>query len=318
MLFKKFSNIEKKRIVLSLLLFLNIFFLNSCICFFDPNKIKIITSRVFKQKKARLNYTTKNNQIIVKKNDTVYGIAKQNNIPIKSLIEYNKLRPPYILKIGQKLNLPPSPFHFVQKGDTLYSISRKYNVELASLARVNNISSPYHIYENQKLILPGSISVGKTPVPSKTTSKTKNRKTAAKKQNVNIPKPSARSSSKFSWPVKGKIIVSFGPQGKGRHNDGINIAAKKGTPVLAAENGVVAYSGSQLKSFGNLLLLKHDDNYMTAYAHNETITVKRGDKVKKGEQIAVVGKTGSASSYQLHFEIRKGTKALNPEIYLER
>ncbi|MGD9638772.1 MAG: peptidoglycan DD-metalloendopeptidase family protein [Alphaproteobacteria bacterium] len=304
------------------------FFLESCAVSYllDPSKIRIITSRARSYKNSKVYKASLNNNVVsIKKGDTVYGIARSNNVPVRTLIEYNKLTPPYTLKVGQKLKLPPAPFHIVQKGDTLYSISRRYNVELASLARTNKIKSPYNIYEGQKLILPGSIETAeadKTPKAVNTSSNSTNQKTTktAKKRKTNktnIPTPDARSSSKFAWPVKGKIITKYGPMGKGRHNDGINIAASKGSSVLAAENGVVAYSGSQLKGFGNLLLLKHANGYMTAYAHNDSILVKRGDKIKKGDKIATVGATGNVSSPQLHFEIRKGTKALDPAQYLE-
>lgn len=124
------------------------------------------------------------------------------------------------------------------------------------------------------------------------------------------------------WPlpagVAGKVIASFGPAGKGLHNDGINIAAPAGSKVRAADNGVVAYSGNELKGFGNLLLIKHADGWTTAYAHNGELLVKRGDVVTQGQDIATVGRTGNVQSPQLHFEVRKGTQAVDPLIHLER
>jgi murein DD-endopeptidase MepM/ murein hydrolase activator NlpD len=133
-----------------------------------------------------------------------------------------------------------------------------------------------------------------------------------------LSEPPARSSARFSWPLRGKIIAGFGDAGKGLHNDGINIAAPAGTQVRAADNGVVAYAGNELKGFGNLLLIKHADGWTTAYAHNDKLLVKRGDEVKQGQVIAVVGKTGNVDSPQLHFEVRKGTQALDPSEYLEK
>ena len=112
------------------------------------------------------------------------------------------------------------------------------------------------------------------------------------------------------------MLSSFGAKAKGLYNDGINISASRGTPVLAAENGVVAYAGNELRGFGNLLLIKHSGGWVTAYAHNETLLVRRGQKVKKGQVIAKVGSTGAVSSPQLHFELRKGKRAINPEKYL--
>lgn len=131
-----------------------------------------------------------------------------------------------------------------------------------------------------------------------------------------IPAPPPRSRTAFLWPVRGQILSDFGSRSDGRHNDGINIAAPRGTPVKAAENGVVAYAGNELRGFGNLILLKHADGWMTAYAHNDAILVERGAEVKRGQPIARVGATGNVDTSQLHFEIRRGSKAVNPRAYL--
>jgi murein DD-endopeptidase MepM/ murein hydrolase activator NlpD len=118
--------------------------------------------------------------------------------------------------------------------------------------------------------------------------------------------------------VRGRIIESFGARVGGLHNDGINIAARKGASIRAAENGVVAYTGNQLQGFGNLVLLKHAGGWMTAYAHSSIILVKRGDVVRRGQTIAKVGRTGNVSTPQLHFELRRGERAVNPKNHLVR
>lgn len=118
------------------------------------------------------------------------------------------------------------------------------------------------------------------------------------------------------WPVRGRVVGTYGPGPNGTHNDGLNILAPAGTPVIAADAGTVAYVGNELRGYGNLILIKHDDGWMTAYAHNEKLLVKRGQRVTRGEVIAHVGATGAVSQPQLHFEIRKGTQALDPENYL--
>lgn len=137
-----------------------------------------------------------------------------------------------------------------------------------------------------------------------------------------LTKPAPRVASRFVWPLaagtNGTVIAGFGPAGKGLHNDGVNIAAPAGTNVRAADNGVVAYSGNELKGFGNLLLIKHADGWTTAYAHNAALLVKRGDVVKQGQDVATVGRTGNVQAPQLHFEVRKGTQAVDPLIHLER
>ena len=130
------------------------------------------------------------------------------------------------------------------------------------------------------------------------------------------PEPAPRAGATFLWPANGKIISRFGSKPGGLHNDGINIEAPVGTSVVAAENGVVAYAGNELRGFGNLLLIRHADGWITAYAHNDKLLVKRGDSVKRGQVIARVGSTGNVSSPQLHFEIRKGTEPVDPLKYL--
>lgn len=281
-----------------------------------------------------VSYQSASNYVTVQKGDTVYALARRHNVPIRSLIETNRLRPPFLLSPGQKLSLPPSSTHVVQKGETIYSISRKYSVDMSSLARQNSIPWPYSIYPGQALNLPGSIvapkkqtvaakqaaASKKTKTSAKSQKKTTQtkKKTTARKSNVRLPEPPSRSKGKFAWPLRGTIITKFGSAGAGRHNDGINIKVPEGTSVKAAENGIVAYAGNELKGFGNLLLVKHADGWMTAYAHNKEFLVKRGQTVKKGEVMAKAGKTGNAKEPQLHFEVRRGTKAVDPMLYLEK
>lgn len=128
----------------------------------------------------------------------------------------------------------------------------------------------------------------------------------------------AVAGSKFRWPAKGKIVSSFGQRADGTHNDGVDIAVPLGTEVLAAEAGVVAYAGNELKGFGNLVLLRHDNGWVTAYAHNDTLLVKRGDKVRRGQAIAKAGKSGSVDQPTVHFEVRQGSKPVDPVPLLEK
>jgi murein DD-endopeptidase MepM/ murein hydrolase activator NlpD len=120
----------------------------------------------------------------------------------------------------------------------------------------------------------------------------------------------------FAWPVQGKVISAFGSSKDGTKNDGINIAAPSGAPVVAAADGVVAYAGNELRGFGNMILIRHDGGYVTAYAHNASLLVKKGDKVKRGQTIARVGATGAVFGPQVHFEIRKGTQPVDPMTFL--
>jgi murein DD-endopeptidase MepM/ murein hydrolase activator NlpD len=118
--------------------------------------------------------------------------------------------------------------------------------------------------------------------------------------------------------VRGKMLAEFGKRPDGTHNDGVNIAVPAGTDIAAAETGTVAYAGSELKGFGNLILLRHDSGWVTAYAHAEQILVKRGDAVRRGQVIAKAGKTGSVDQPQLHFELRQGSKPIDPMPYMEK
>lgn len=130
--------------------------------------------------------------------------------------------------------------------------------------------------------------------------------------------PSQIGTNSLRWPSKGKVLSGFGQRADGTHNDGINIAVPKGTDVHAAAEGEVAYAGSELKGYGNLILLRHDNGWVTAYAHADQLLVKRGDKVRRGDVIAKAGNTGQVDQPQLHFELRQGSKPVDPLPYLDR
>lgn len=263
----------------------------------------------------------------VVRGNTVYSISRLYGVPVRSIIEANGLKPPYLLKVGDELRLPTRQRHRVAKGDTVYSISRRYGVPMNELMRANAIQPPYTIKIGQELSIPAVAGQGvqtaeATPSagivrPAAAPSPPPPPK-ATPKQEAALPSPPPRAGQLFLWPVQGKVLVKFGAQPGGRHNDGINIAARRGATVVAAESGVVAYAGNELRGFGNLLLIKHADGYMTAYAHNDALLVKRGQKVRKGDAIARVGSSGSVGKPQLHFEIRKGRKAVDPLRYLPK
>lgn len=287
--------------------------------------------------------------VTVYSGDTVYSIARRYSLSVRELIEFNKLQPPYSLVPGQALRLPGGGSDYVvQKGDTLSVLARRFKVDLITFAATNNKKSPFVLHVGERLTIPGgkgavattashspsgSGSGGIAVTPPSGFGEASRADSAAPqassppaytanpgKSNMvaMVPPPPSRGGSTFLWPLKGEVLAEFGPlAGKGQHNDGLNIAAPKGTPVKAAENGVVAYVGNELKGFGNLLLVKHADNWMTAYAHNDQLRVKRGDQVRRGQVIATVGTSGSVTTPQLHFEIRRGTEAVNPNDYLQ-
>lgn len=267
----------------------------------------------------------------VGKGDTVYSIARRHKLSPRDIIDANNLRPPYALNIGQRLVLPQGRLHTVRSGEYLALIAKRYRTDAFSIARINAIRSPYTIYPGQQLRIPragGGDTViasappaprtapGAAPRAAPTTKVTPTRPTATPQPKASVPEPPRRSGGKFAWPVKGKVLSSYGTKDKGLHNDGINIAAPRGSMVKASENGVVAYAGNEIRGFGNLLLIKHDGGWVSAYAHNDQLLVKRGDKVKKGQSISKVGSTGSVTTPQLHFELRKGSTAVDPNKYL--
>ncbi|WP_020591820.1 M23 family metallopeptidase [Kiloniella laminariae] len=255
----------------------------------------------------------------VVRGDTVYSISRTKGVSIRELILLNDLSAPYILRVGQVVRLPVSNDHVVIAGDTLYSVSRKYGVDTTELVRLNQIQPPYALLVGQRLSLPAGKAVQQVSSPAVTTApltatvQPEALQPRVQSQTGPISQPPPRSASTFLLPVKGKVISGFGPKEGGIHNDGINISAQKGTPVMAAENGVVVYAGSELKGFGQMLLIKHSGGWVTAYAHADQLLVGRGQKVSRGQEIARVGSTGNVSQPQLHFEIRKGSEAVNPE-----
>ena len=242
----------------------------------------------------------------------------------------------------------------VAPGDTLFSLSRRYSVPVNDLAVMNNIVAPFTLSVGQKLKVPNLSSApvravtaniataapvattatrpdNKTPtsVTGRTqgsatsdTTKKSEHKIAMPRQKISsdpskkLPTIAARSSSKFSWPVRGKILSHYGAKSGGLFNDGINIGASRGTAVKASENGVVAYAGNEVKGMGNLVIIQHSGGWMTVYAHMNSMSVRRGARVSVGQKIGTVGATGKVDRPQLHFEIRKGTKAYNPASYL--
>jgi murein DD-endopeptidase MepM/ murein hydrolase activator NlpD len=245
--------------------------------------------------------------------------------------------------------------HVVAPGETLYRISRKYSMPVAELARVNNIPPHTKLGIGDRLNIPANRATARAAQPEapkvaaqpKALSAPPKAKpevqtaalpkaqpkagpvlashqpvesahvaTPAEPPETTNPARSGNPSLSFRWPAKGRIIAGFGPKTNGQSNDGINIALPEGTPVKAAEDGVVAYAGNELKGYGNLVLVRHADGYVTAYAHAKELLVKRGDPIKRGQTIARAGQTGNVDAPQLHFEIRKGPAPIDPMPHL--
>ncbi len=218
--------------------------------------------------------------------------------------------------------------YMVRPSDTLYSIGRRFSVDYHVIARRNRLRSPYRIYVGQYLYITGVAPRSQAlPVPRrvyKAPGKTAKRKQVERKRKraksvIASHKTKARGYAKgyLSWPVKGKITSLFGRRGSRMH-DGIDISAKQGTPVHAADAGTVVYADHRLSGYGKLVIIRHARNLFTAYAHNQRNLVKKGARVHKGDMIARVGHTGRASGAHLHFEVRHGSTAVDPLAYLSR
>ena len=229
--------------------------------------------------------------------------------------------------------------HVVNHGDTLHSIARRYHVSVAELARANNLDAGAKLKLGSRLNVPGKVAataVPAAPAPQQIAvapaAAPKLAAAAAPQQSVRLAQASAAEDGApetatkvsettgalptFRWPVRGKVIASYGAKTNGKANDGINLAVPEGTPVKAAEDGVVAYAGNELKGYGNLVLVRHANGYVTAYAHARELLVKRGDTIKRGQVIAKSGQSGEVASPQLHFEIRKGSSPVDPLQFL--
>jgi murein DD-endopeptidase MepM/ murein hydrolase activator NlpD len=206
----------------------------------------------------------------------------------------------------------------VRKGDTLYSIGKRFGVDHKLLARRNHIGWPYTIYVGQRLSLIRTAAKPRyMPIPKSRKPKKSVKKSGSKKSSSSHRRPAIKSSVKLRWPLNAKVTSRFGRRGSRMH-DGIDIGAKEGTPVYAAAAGEVVYSDQRLSGYGKLIIIRHSSDMFTAYAHNQRNLVRKGSRVKAGDVIARVGRTGRASGPHLHFEVRRGSTPVDPLAYLPR
>ena len=264
-------------------------------------------------------------QYQVRPRDNMNTVSRLFGVSPSEIAKMNNLNAPYKLKVGQVLRMP--------------SVTEKTEPEVFATSNAVPTTPlapvmPDAVYAEQLAPVPGvavskpsatpsggagpntlqlPAGYGQTPAQG---SMLLASATPTPKSPVTAKVPK-RASSKFARPVKGKLLSGYGPKDNGSFNDGINIAATRDAPVIAAENGVVVYADNELKGSGNLVLIRHADRWMTAYAHMGDIKVKRGMVVKRGDTIGTVGSSGSVDKPQLHFEVRRGTEAINPEVYLE-
>lgn len=260
------------------------------------------------------------NEYEVREGDTVDLIARMYEVSPNRLASLNNIQAPYKLTKGQIIRLPAPSMDkgLVQQAVLTNNIPEAQATQSARLDSVERAPLEPRVGNNVSLnndVMPPQPNPKIVDEPQVAT--VQEASVTRAKLPDDVPKMSQYSSGgKFMRPVDGKIISSYGPKADGLHNDGINIMAVKGTPVRAAENGVVVYNGDDLAGYGNLILIRHENKMMSAYAHLDKTLVERGAKVVRGQSIGTVGSTGQVDSPQLHFEIRKGSTPIDPEHYL--
>jgi murein DD-endopeptidase MepM/ murein hydrolase activator NlpD len=246
-------------------------------------------------------------QIVVRPGQSVGGLARDYHVPERAIIAANRLTPPYKIEIGQRLLIPDAGA--VKAPPPEIAAARRAPprrpepappeiIPLDGPAPASPSSASHAAPEQRAAVEPHA-----PPAPHAAR--------AAEASGTTLP-----HGGRLPWPVHGRILADYGAAAGGGRNDGINIAAPRGTPVRAVDGGVVAYAGNELRGYGNLVLIKHPDGFISAYAHCERLLVRRGERVRRGQVIARVGATGGVSEPQLHFELRRGQQAVDPRNFL--
>jgi murein DD-endopeptidase MepM/ murein hydrolase activator NlpD len=284
--------------------------------------------------------------------ETVEGIARRHGVPASAILQTNGIRDASQIRPGQRLVIPRhittqtaaaprstgANVHIIRSGDTLMNVARRNGITVAALARANHLQTSSQLSVGDRLTIPGghsaavasvapapqkaqprALPVERVSAPVKVGSAGPVQTASVAKEEpraIETPVKSAEAMPAFRWPVRGRVIAGFGSKPNGTQNDGINLAVPEGTPIKAADDGVVAYAGNELKGYGNLVLIRHSNGFVSAYAHASELMVKRGDSIKRGQVIAHAGQTGNVTSPQLHFEIRKGSTPVDPTQYL--
>jgi len=275
---------------------------------------------------------------IVQPGDTLRGIGNKTGAGSEALALANGLESPFTIFPGQKLTVPVGRFHRVESGETGIAIARAYNVAWADIVSLNQLEEPYILRIGQRLQLPEQSPVGREVVADDGGLE---RRAAAFSLDIDdivtggqpaladnaIPSAGSEGlavgstepidvpdgfNGRFIWPANGPLLSSFGSKGGGKVNDGIGIAAGAGTTFVSAGDGVVAYTGNAIPTLGNLILVDHGSGWVTAYGHADSITVVRGQSVKAGQSLGLVGRSGLVDRPQLHFEVRQNRKPVDP------
>lgn len=278
---------------------------------------------------------------IVQPGDTLRGIANKTGAGSQIIATANGLVDPYVIQPGQRLKITGGRYHAVNSGETGIAIARAYGAPWREVVALNALEEPYILRVGQKLLLPATapsnptnlsieqraaafdldiddIVTGSQPALADGAAAKEPsdwRKAIAPNETIATP---GSFSGRFQWPVDGTVISSFGSKGGGKVNDGLNIGVPRGTPIRASADGIVAYSGKEIGVFGGLILINHGSGWVTAYGHADKLNVTRGQKVKMGQVIGLAGESGYVQEPQLHFEIRKDRKPVDPNNHLPK
>ncbi len=256
---------------------------------------------------------------MVKPGESLYGIARTYKVPFTELQQVNQIADARKVKPGTVIKVPGvaplAAAEALPQATTAAAPAPRVAQSSAPSFGQSTTTQPTVINANKQVAALNDKASDAAPIPPSSSS-------AAKGDKVAVAAPAAAEqasdSVKLRWPARGKVIAGFGGRPDGTHNDGINVSVPLGTEVHAAESGVVAYAGSELKGYGNLVLIRHDNGWVTAYAHNDELLVKRGDKIKRGQVIGKAGKTGTVDQPQVHFELRQGSKPVDPTPFMEK
>jgi murein DD-endopeptidase MepM/ murein hydrolase activator NlpD len=264
-------------------------------------------------------------EIIAGRNQNVYGLAHKHNVSMRELIVLNDLQAPFTLREGQHITLPANTTDMAPSPSAAPSGAIEQAPLESSLAPSSSTITSTPLEAPQTL--PPTTSNAPTtilppPAPAKPVSTTvmaSNAKTASlAPPKPAEPAPVPKTDTVFAWPVQGPILSAYGAKAQGTNNDGIDISAPKGSPVTAAAGGIVVYAGNDMKGFGNLVFIRHEGGWVTAYAHLDRMMVARDTVVAPGDMIGTVGSTGGVSSPQLHFETRLEGKAIDPQTVIKK
>jgi len=262
---------------------------------------------------------------------TLRSIANSSGAGSEAIARANGLQPPFVIFAGQRLIIPAGRYHLVRQGETGIAIARAFGVPWSRIVADNELVDPYILRAGQRILIPRAgpmtpaeraaafhldiddIVTGSEPALASNQRPVEPSRSASRilPPDAYVAEPLRRTGS-FAWPVNGNVIGRFGPISPGERNNGVKIAVPINTPVLAAADGVVAYTGEGVAGMGGLVMLKHGEGWKTVYAHTRQILVQRGQGVKRGQTIALSGDSGYAKSPQLHFEIRNGRTPVDP------